>query len=156
MQKLNINTDLIDAMSVDAIRCYPNEACGFLLGKLEDQREAVSFHACKNIQDELHAQDAERYPRTAATAYVMDPKDQKQVESLAKDKGLDIVAIVHSHPDHEAYFSAEDKGNAAPWGEPLFEGLSYVVVSVYDKKIKEIKDFFWSDESKDFVESVII
>ncbi len=149
---LVINENLLDAVKNEAVRCYPDEACGFLLGKTGVDRVAFEFVACHNIQNRMHKEDPERYPRTAQTAYVIDPADQKRAEETARYRKLDIIAIVHSHPEHGVYFSDEDKQNAAPWGEPLFPGISYVVLSVHDRRVSGISDFFWDETKKDFIE----
>ena len=46
----------------------------------------------------------------------------------------------------------EDKLVAAPWGEPMFPGVAYVVVSIWNGKLKEINEFTWNDIQKSFVE----
>jgi proteasome lid subunit RPN8/RPN11 len=117
--------------------------------------EPVMYMPCRNIQDELHAADPKRYPRTSATAYAIDSAENAAIEKSAEEAGLRIIAIVHSHPDHEAYFSDEDKANAAPWGEPLFPGVSYVVVSVFEKNVKALNEFYWDEKAKEFMERKI-
>ena len=150
---LKISQKLLDELFAESVRCHPFEACGFLLGKVSaDARIAEKFIACRNIQDELHAQDPARYTRTAATAYVIDSKEQDAVFAQATSAGQAVIAIVHSHPEHDAYFSAEDKANAAPWGEPLFPEMSYVVISVYGKTVTAAHDFCWDLSQNDFVE----
>lgn len=153
--RLTICSELLSQIIQEVVRCHPHEACGFLLGKILDCREAQEFVACQNIQDECHQSDPDRFPRTAKTAYVIDAKEQARVREEAQKKELSVLAIVHSHPEHDVYFSEEDKKNAAPWGEPLFENLSYVVVSVYGKTIKGISDFVWDETKKDFLEEEI-
>lgn len=137
----------------EALERYPDEACGFLIG---NDGKADRFVACRNVQNDRHERDPVRYPRDARTAYVIAPEEQQRVKTEAESLGMDLVAIVHSHPEHDAYFSAEDKANAAPWGEPLFPGLSYVVVSVYGKKVKAANEYYWDDERGDFVEKKLI
>lgn len=146
---IDIPEDVLREALAEAVAKYPDEACGFLLGS---GGKASRFVACRNIQNELHARDPKRYPRDAKTAYVIAPEDQARAAAEAKSLGLQIVAVVHSHPEHDAYFSAEDKANAAPWGEPLFPGTSYVVVSVYGKKVRAVNEYYWDDEKKDFAE----
>ena len=63
----------------------------------------------------------------------------------------EVKAIVHSHTDHDAYFSEEDRLVACPWGEPMFPGVSYIIVSVWGKKFKEVNEFYWDERQKDFV-----
>jgi len=149
---LKISSEQLKQIFDEAIRCHPEESCGFLLGTIAKEREAIEFVACKNRQNEMHDKDPDRYPRTAEMAYIIDSKEQDAIFARAKQKKLEVIAIVHSHPEHGAYFSDEDKNNAAPWGEPLFPNISYVVVSVYGKKIKAMSDFYWDDEAKDYLE----
>jgi len=152
-ETIQISEEILDQIKAEALACHPEEACGFLLGQVANEgRVAKEFVACQNIQNELHEKNPDRYPRDAKTAYVIDSKEQEGVQKKAKDSGLEIIAVVHSHPEHDAYFSKEDKENAAPWGEPLFPNLSYVVASVYGDQVKAISDFYWDNEAKDFVE----
>jgi proteasome lid subunit RPN8/RPN11 len=147
-----ISQDLLQSLFNEAVRRHPHEACGFVLGTVGGARLAKEFVACKNIQNDLHAQDPKTYPRTAETAYVIDPKEQAAVEKRVQEAGLTLIAVFHSHPEHDVYFSPEDRANAAPWGEPLFPHLSYIVASVYGKAVKGASDFCWDAESGDFVE----
>jgi [CysO sulfur-carrier protein]-S-L-cysteine hydrolase len=70
----------------------------------------------------------------------------------AQAAGAKLKAFYHSHPDHQAYFSAEDKAFATPFGEPTFPDAAQIVVSVIQRAVKTIKAFGWSDATKDFVE----
>lgn len=153
---LQVDQKLLTQIYAECRKQYPNEACGFVLGESGTKRIAVQVVPCKNIQNELHQKDPARYSRDAKTAYVIDPKEIKTVEMEARKLGYSIIAIFHSHPEHGVYFSDEDKGMAAPWGEPLFPGLSYLVVSVYGGEIKNASDFYWDGGKKDFVECKIL
>jgi proteasome lid subunit RPN8/RPN11 len=106
----------------------------------------------ENIQNKLHALDPMTYPRTAAIAYAMDPRELQSVLDDADRAGAKLKAFYHSHPDHEAYFSAEDKAFATPFGEPTFPSAAQIVVSIFHRTVKDIKAFAWSDDKKDFVE----
>jgi [CysO sulfur-carrier protein]-S-L-cysteine hydrolase len=126
---------------------FPEECCGVVLSNgVRDQARRV-----ENIQNKLHALDPATYPRTAAIAYAMDPRELESVLDEAGKSGNKLKAFYHSHPDHEAYFSAEDKAFATPFGEPTFPSAVQIVVSVYNRVIKDIKAFAWSDDRKDFV-----
>ena len=104
------------------------------------------------LQNHLHALDPQTYPRTATTAYAMDYKELELILDNAKRNGAKLKAFYHSHPNHDAYFSAEDKAFASPFGEPTFPGAGQIVVSVYDHAIKGMRAFIWSDEQHDFIE----
>ena len=127
---------------------YPEECCGLVLsiGTKEQVRRV------ENIQNKLHALDPATYPRTAAIAYAMDPRELQSVLDAAQAGGAKLKAFYHSHPDHEAYFSAEDKAFATPFGEPTFPDAAQIVVSVIHRAVKTIKAFGWSDAMKDFIE----
>ena len=127
---------------------FPEECCGVVLSNsVKDQVRRL-----ENIQNKLHALDPATYPRTAAIAYAVDPRELESVIDDADNAGAKLKAFYHSHPDHEAYFSAEDKAFATPFGEPTFPNAAQIVVSVYNRAVKTIKAFAWSDEKKDFVE----
>lgn len=150
---LELSAELTDLICQQGERVYPEEGCGFVLGVIEQGRRcAREVIAAENVQNQLHAQDPERYPRDAKTAYTIDPKEMALVLKKAEQQQKKILAIFHSHPEHGVYFSAEDKGMAAPWGEPLFPDLSYVVVSVYSGAAKAASEFYWDAGKKDFVE----
>jgi proteasome lid subunit RPN8/RPN11 len=65
---------------------------------------------------------------------------------------LRIAAIYHSHPQHDAYFSAEDRRQATIFEEPSYPDAAQIVVSVYDREVKAVKAFGWDDAQRDFVE----
>jgi [CysO sulfur-carrier protein]-S-L-cysteine hydrolase len=127
---------------------FPEECCGVVLtNSATDQVRRL-----ENIQNKLHALDPATYPRTAVIAYAMDPRELEAVIDHADKAGAKLKAFYHSHPDHEAYFSAEDKAFATPFGEPTFPNAAQLVVSVYNRAVKAVKAFVWSDEEKDFIE----
>ena len=127
---------------------FPEECCGVVLsdGKHDHVRPLV------NIQNQLHALDPATYPRTAAIAYAMDPRELESILDEASRTGAKLKAFYHSHPDHDAYFSAEDKAFATPFGEPTFPEAAQIVVSIYQRAVNAIKAFAWSDDVKDFLE----
>jgi proteasome lid subunit RPN8/RPN11 len=57
------------------------------------------------------------------TRYLIDPRDLFQAEKEAHSRGLDIVGVYHSHPDHPARPSEFDREHAFPW-------YSYIIVRV--------------------------
>ena len=134
-----------------AEREFPREACGMIIGPL-GKEHAIGIFPIRNIQDELHAEQPEKYTRDAKTAYYMDPTEQKIVEAEAKDKDFEVKVIYHSHPDHDVYFSDEDRYLAAPWGEPNHPNLSWIVISVKQGKAAALSEFAWDAEKKDYVE----
>jgi proteasome lid subunit RPN8/RPN11 len=140
-----------DEISRHSQETFPEECCGLIFsGGGTDRVRRVD-----NIQNKLHALDPLTYPRTAVIAYAMDPRELESILEEEDRAGAKLKAFYHSHPKHEAYFSAEDKAFATPFGEPTFPNAAQIVVSIYDRAVKDVKAFIWSDESKDFVERPI-
>ena len=135
-----------------AVKAYPDECCGLIVGHA-DGTQTVS--RIRNIQDELHAEDPEGYPRTAGIAYAGHPTDLREGLDLADEAGNRLLAFYHSHPDHEAYFSDEDVAQATPFGEPSYPDALQIVVSVYDRSVRTAKAFIWSAGSESFEETAI-
>lgn len=135
-------------ISCHAIDSFPEECCGVILsdGKTEIVRR------CQNIQNLLHRLDPGSYPRDATIAFAIDPRELESIINQAEKSGSQIKAFYHSHPNHEAYFSEEDKAFATPFGEPTYPETAQIVISVYDRLVKRISAYAWAPEKKDFVE----
>jgi proteasome lid subunit RPN8/RPN11 len=134
-------------ITAHAAEAFPNECCGFIVRRAGRQ-EVVPV---SNVQDRLHALDPQQYPRTATTAYSMG-KEQLPVIRGHEHGELAIEAVYHSHPQHDAYFSDEDRKNAAPGGEPTYPQAGQIVISVYGGEVKAVKAFGWDDQRRDFPE----
>jgi proteasome lid subunit RPN8/RPN11 len=132
-----------------ARRDYPKECCGIVFGA-KGEAVADRVRTCRNIQDDLHAEDPATYPRDAATAYNMAMADLRLV-----DRGLDAQTpaklIYHSHVDVGAYFSATDQQAALFGDEPAYP-VEYLVVDVQRDGARGSKQFAWDDQQKAFVE----
>ncbi len=146
--EFTLGADAWNAISRHAQECFPDECCGVVLAN--GTHEFV--HPVENIQNKLHTLDSETYPRTAVIAYAMDPKELELVIDNGARNGAKLKAFYHSHPDHEAYFSNEDKVFASPFGEPTFPNAAQIVVSIYGREVKRMCAFAWSEEQNDFVE----
>jgi proteasome lid subunit RPN8/RPN11 len=148
---LSLGQKAWEEMVRHAVEAFPEECCGIILynGKSDETRR------CRNIQNTLHALDPETYPRDATIAYAMDPKELDSIIREAEATGANIKAFYHSHPGHEAYFSQEDKAFAAPFGEPTYPESAQVVISIYDRIVKRISAYAWSEEKEDFVEITV-
>ena len=135
-------------ISRHAQETFPEECCGVIFSAgTTDQVVRV-----KNIQNRLHALDPQTYPRTAAIAYAMDPLELDSVIRQGEERGRRLKAFYHSHPDHDAYFSDEDKAFASPFGEPTYPDVGQIVISIYKRALKEIRAFEWSAARNDFAE----
>ena len=136
-------------MHAHAREAYPDECCGMVIER--DRR--VEIVRVTNVQNELHAQDPDRFPRTAATGYTMGP--EAALILIGSERGqLRLLAIYHSHPEREAYFSHEDRKQAVgARGEPIYPQAGYVVMSVRDHEVRATKVFVWDAAARDYLEA---
>lgn len=130
-----------------AAEAYPHECCGVVLG--DGERERVRRIA--NIQDRLHAEDPAANPRDSRTAYFMDPQQLYAALREAERNRSPIRLFYHSHPEHGAYFSEEDKARAMAWDEPAYPGAAYLVISVVAGRIADRLAVTWDWERREFV-----
>ena len=146
MATLPLNKPLFDALSKEACRVFPNEACGVILGA-SDAPGSWVVHPLENIQDRLHKNEPTRFTRDATTAYAMNPLKVQRLIDAAIDRGEALIAIFHSHPNHPSYFSETDKQAAMPFGTPTFPDAYQLVVSVYDGTTHDLKAFKWQSDT---------
>ncbi|HWJ92950.1 MAG TPA: M67 family metallopeptidase [Flavisolibacter sp.] len=121
---LTIEKLALEQMTADAIRTFPDECCGFLLGREEDLQRTVSTIL---VVDNSREGDKRR-------RFEIAPRDYIQAELLADREGLQLLGVYHSHPDHPAVPSEHDRAAAQPY-------FSYVIVSVRSKKLDDIRSW---------------
>jgi len=121
--------------------CYPSEGCGVLIHGPNGWR----IRPMENAYDRYHARDPKGFPRTARTAYFFDPREFMRLCEELDAAGERIACIFHSHADVGAYFSAEDREMAAPGGQPVMPGVTYLVVAVDRQKATAARLFWWQD-----------
>lgn len=136
---------VLEAIYRHAEEGHPEEVCGVVLGPAGAPDEA---RRCENRQNALHAEDPERFPRDARTAYNLGPADLFFLDrSLRTPRPVQV--IYHSHVEVGAYFSAEDRAAAAPDGELLYP-VDWLVVDVKKDRAHGARLFRFS--AGDFVE----
>jgi proteasome lid subunit RPN8/RPN11 len=145
---LELTCTAFNAIASHAQETYPEECCGVILSDGGGSDEVCRL---SNIQNVLHEKDPETFPRDARTAYTMDYRALDTVLSDAERKGLKIKAFYHSHPDHDAYFSAEDKAFATPFGEPTYPETAQIVISVREGIVANVGVYKWNAAIDDFV-----
>jgi len=149
-----LTTAELEAIQRHARAEYPAECCGVLLvrpGAAEERR----LLACRNIQDELHARDPGRFPRTAQTAYYIAHADLLEIGRREGD-GFEVRVIYHSHVDAGAYFSETDRQNAMIDGTPAYPQATYVVVAVAEGRVAETRAHRFSPGAHAFVEVPLV
>ena len=107
---LSVSRAAYGEMVAHAYDCYPEEACGLLVGH-PAQSNVVRFVACENVTH-------------SGKVYSIAPKDLLRAERNAEDDGMEVIGVMHSHTHTEPYPSPTDV-NQAP--DPTWH---YVIVSL--------------------------
>lgn len=134
---LRIREGALRKIIEQAERDYPYETCGLLLGKIEGPLRTV-FGAYETP----NANPDRKHDR-----YEIAPEDYLKAEKKAKEFGLEIVGVYHSHPDHPDRPSQFDQDRA-------FEGWSYIILSVSKGKVVSYRS--WELIDGKFVEEEIL
>lgn len=92
-----LDKTLVGAMWEHAEKCYPSEACGFVVGS----GKKAFFMPCNNTSP------------SPSDQFVIDPNDYARAE----DSG-EILAIWHSHPNLPTTPSEADRAGCEMWGIP--------------------------------------
>lgn len=124
IELLRLPAIIVDRLRREAVRCYPSEACGFLLGGRSDTRateegpRALAPAAPSRRHAVVCELRAERNRAERDDRYLIDAADVFVAMREARAAGNEIVAVYHSHPDGRARPSATDLRDA--WGEWLY------------------------------------
>jgi proteasome lid subunit RPN8/RPN11 len=119
-----IQTKPWQAMILHAERVYPNECCGAMLGHQQGERKIVT--EAIPLENSSEREQREHYE--------IKPEDLLAADRAARERGLDLIGIFHSHPDCDAYFSETDLKNSCPW-------YSFVVLSIKNGKFDHGNSF---------------
>jgi [CysO sulfur-carrier protein]-S-L-cysteine hydrolase len=157
MKPVTIRKANFDQIVAQSEREFPSECCGFIIGRdaVEGAGPIEEIRPITNIQNLKHGEDPIAFARDARTAFLMEPREHLAVMNELDRRRLNLIAVYHSHPDHEAYFSATDRAQACSFdpGEPDYPDTVYIVVSVRAGKFARAAAFSWDSASKDFVET---
>ena len=137
---------VLRALLIHLASALPDEGCAVLVGRDDD----VRLVPVENAQATHHARDPEAFPRTARTAFSLDPRAWLGLLREVDRTGERVLAIAHSHPDGGTHFSGEDRRSAAPDGLPLLPGVAHLVVAFSGGRPGAARWALWSDG--DFLE----
>jgi proteasome lid subunit RPN8/RPN11 len=141
---LQLSPDQLQFMKTHAMRTYPDECCGLLLGTLSgEDKKLVDIRAVDNCwnQEVAHELKAES-SLTKTRRYWISTEDMLFVMREARGRNLDVIGIYHSHPDHPACPSECDRQLAWPQ-------YSYIILSVIQGQAREC--YSWQlDETHQF------
>ncbi len=137
--KLQLSAELLAQIHAHGEAAYPEEGAGFLLGKADGESRTGTLILPANNSRE----DSARQNR-----YQITPQENLKAEELATARGLDVIGIFHSHPDHPNQPSDFDREWALPW-------YSYLITSVNKGKAVETRSWRLSDDRSKYSEEAI-
>lgn len=120
-------------IEADSVASYPDECCGFLVGRDDGARIDVS----RPVASPNLAAD----PRHA---FEIDPQLWLDLRRDLADGPERLVGIYHSHPDGPAAPSPRDQ--AAAW----HEGFAWLIVALRDGAVVEVKAWRYESPASGF------
>ena len=136
---LNIEQAPLDEMVNDAIKTFPDECCGFLFGKDENNTRTI-----KKIQVVDNAKEGDKRRR-----FVISAKDYLKAEQFADESELQLIGVYHSHPNHPAVPSEHDRVAAQPY-------FSYIILSVINNEFDHIRSWQLNEQQQFEEEKILI
>ena len=142
-----------DVITRWAEQAYPHEGCGLLVGRFapDGVKEVVRLAPLRNkLLDGAHAVTlpTERQNRPEV-GFTFDPNEFNSATLAAEKDGLDVVGVIHTHPDHPPRPSKIDES------QPFLANWSNIIVSVQKGKMAEMKSWFRDADDRPFDEEAI-
>lgn len=141
-----------------AEKAYPHEGCGLLIGLFlkEGRKTVVRFAPLSNELLDKVIENAPTLPShrqghgAGKTEFVMNPEEFNRETLKAEKEGLDVIGVVHTHPDHPPRPSQIDAS------QPFLAQWSNVIVSVEKGKAAAMKSWFRETDDLPFEEEEIL
>lgn len=133
---LHLPRELRARIAAYAAAGYPRETCGLLVGR-------AAAHATL-VEDLVQARNLNR--ERARDRDELAPEDLLAADGAARERGLEIVGVWHSHPDHPAVPSATDL-------EGVWSDWSYLIAAVEPAGMGDLRS--WRLQDDEFVEEII-
>lgn len=125
-QLLIISKNNLKKIVSHAVKEFPNEACGIIVGKkIGNEKFIEKVYEAKNKLN-------------SPFRYEMDPEEQLKIFQEAEKESLDVLGFYHSHPHSDANPSEVDKTLA------FYEGFSYIIYSI---PLKTLASFIWDGKN---------
>lgn len=127
MKSISINKEHVNEILRHSLEVFPKEACGLLAGRGGD---VSKLYRLRNVDN-------------SEVTYALDPAEQLSALREIEKEGLELVAIYHSHTGSPAFPSSTDVARAffPGTGEENFPGVAYVIASVTDNSLRELRAF---------------
>ena len=136
---IQISEQIYEELKRDALNTFPDECCGFILGKERGEERVIG-----EIIVVKNAKEGDKRRR-----FEISPLDYLKAEQYAEDNNLTLLGIYHSHPNHPSVPSEHDRAVAQPY-------FSYIILSVRENELVSIQSWVLNDEFQFEEEKVLV
>ena len=136
---IRIEPEAWETMVNHAKASFPNECCGVVFGATDDGVKTGKLAVA--MENAYKGDQADRYEINQHDLLAADEKARKQ--------DLELIAIFHSHPDCDAYFSATDLKNSSSW-------YSFIVLSIRGGEFSHARSFLPDPEQTEALEEELV
>lgn len=136
---IQINEQIKEELKKDAFNSFPDECCGFILGRENGEARVIEEIIVVN-----NAKEGDKRRR-----FEISPLDYLKAEQYAEEKQLDLLGIYHSHPNHPSIPSEHDRVAAQPF-------FSYIILSVRENELVSIQSWRLNEEFQFEEEKVLV
>jgi len=135
--KVTLSEKAVEIIYQHGREAFPNECCGFLYG---DEKNGRVIELAVPAHNSKEGDQRKRFE--------ISPFDYMKAEQFALQNNTQLLGIYHSHPNHPAIASERDRAEAMPF-------FSYVIVSVVDGEIDDLKSWKLKEEARVFDEEKV-
>ncbi len=123
-----------DQMILQAVKDYPEECCGVLVGQCT--------HGIRNVTRVIPVRNEKLTGKS--TGFAIEPLVIMEIEEEAVENGQEIIGFYHSHPDYRAELSTEDEKYMIP-------DLSYPIMSVQKGSCRELVSYVKKSQREEMI-----
>lgn len=136
---IHLNEQLLDALKNDAFHSFPDECCGFMLGKENGEERVIEEIIVVN-----NCKEGDKRRR-----FEISPSDYLNAERYADENQLQLLGVYHSHPNHPSIPSEHDRIAAQPY-------FSYTILSVRENELVSVQSWKLNEQFQFEEEKVLI
>ena len=134
---VKLEQQVVEYINKHGLETFPYECCGFLYGN-EDGGRVINL--AQRVENSKEGDQRRRFE--------ISPLDYMKAERFALENNTQLLGIYHSHPKHPAIASEHDLAKAMPY-------FSYVIISVMEDQVADIKSWKLKDEEHSFQEEKV-
>lgn len=126
-------------MITDALQSFPDECCGFFFGEETGEDRMIS-----EAMPVTNTKDGDKRRR-----FEISPIDYLKAEQYADEHQLQLLGVYHSHPNHPAIPSEEDRIAAQHY-------FSYSIISILHNEFADLRSWRLNDQRQFTEEEVLV